>query len=308
MSSVTVIIATYNGEKYIKEQLDSIICQSFQDFTILICDDCSDDNTMSILLEYEKEYPQKIKILSNNENVGFLKNFEKLIKYSEGDYIAFSDQDDIWTENHLELLLSYIGTNDAICANSDLVDENGNSMLVTMKDVLKIQDNISGEYRILTRLMHENFSQGSTMLVRSSFVKDLIPFPNGIKYHDYWIAIQAAIRNGICYNPTSILHYRQHGGNITRNFKSSIIRGVYNAKKGFIRKHSAYQYDLISLIDKKLLSEEENKIVNDALMFHKSIKDRKIDSKTKEYFKSNYEFIFLTKKGYWLRYFEYFWL
>ena len=105
---VSIALATYNGEKYLREQLDSILSQSIQDFELVACDDCSTDSTLKILNEYaEKDF--RVKVFTNEKNLGFKKNFEKAIFLCSGDYIALSDQDDIWTENHLQVLLENIG-------------------------------------------------------------------------------------------------------------------------------------------------------------------------------------------------------
>lgn len=101
-------MATYNGEKYIREQIDSILTQSVQDFEIVVCDDCSSDSTVKILREYEKK-DSRIKIFVNEKNLGFLKNFEKAVSLCSGEKIAFSDQDDIWTKDHLDVLQNAFG-------------------------------------------------------------------------------------------------------------------------------------------------------------------------------------------------------
>lgn len=105
---ISIAMATYNGEKYLREQLDSILVQTISDFELIICDDCSNDSTRKILSEYAKK-DSRIKVIFNEQNLGFVKNFEKTISFCNGEYIAFSDQDDIWLPNHLEVLLSEIG-------------------------------------------------------------------------------------------------------------------------------------------------------------------------------------------------------
>ncbi|MBT0883483.1 glycosyltransferase, partial [Campylobacter sp. 2018MI13] len=108
---VAIIMATYNGEKYISKQLDSIINQAYKNIKIYINDDCSTDNTYSILKQYQKKYPYLINIKQNKNNIGFIKNFETLIKNCNEDFIALSDQDDIWDKNKLskqmEIILKY---------------------------------------------------------------------------------------------------------------------------------------------------------------------------------------------------------
>lgn len=122
---ISIAMATYNGEKYLREQLDSILAQTVQDFELIVCDDCSTDLTMQILNEYA-ERDSRIKVFENEENLGFKKNFEKVIGLCSGNYIALSDQDDIWLPEHLEVLYKNIGEKSTSWGNSLLIDSNGN--------------------------------------------------------------------------------------------------------------------------------------------------------------------------------------
>jgi glycosyltransferase involved in cell wall biosynthesis len=124
---ISIAMATYNGENYIREQIDSILNQTYQEFELIICDDCSTDSTWTILQEYEKK-DHRINCQLNEKNIGFVKNFEKAIRLSQGEYIAFSDQDDIWTSDHLEILLATIGKNQLCCGNYLFMDANGKSL------------------------------------------------------------------------------------------------------------------------------------------------------------------------------------
>ena len=92
---ISIAMATYNGEKFLRYMLDSILSQTYQDIELIICDDNSSDSTCLILKEYEKNN-SRIKLYFNESNLGFIKNFEKAISLCSGDYIALSDQDDIW--------------------------------------------------------------------------------------------------------------------------------------------------------------------------------------------------------------------
>ena len=104
---ISIAMATYNGEKYLAEQLDSILAQTVQDFELIVCDDCSSDSTAEILSRYA-EKDSRIKIFVNEKNLGFVKNFEKAVSLCSGEYIALSDQDDVWFAGHLEILLRNI--------------------------------------------------------------------------------------------------------------------------------------------------------------------------------------------------------
>lgn len=99
-------MATYNGEKYIKEQLITILNQTRKPNEIIICDDCSSDRTVEYIKDIEKLYPKFVKLIQNNINLGFSKNFEKACRLCSGEYIFFADQDDVWELNRIEQMLN----------------------------------------------------------------------------------------------------------------------------------------------------------------------------------------------------------
>ena len=120
---ISIAMATYNGEKFIREQLDSILAQTITDWELIVCDDVSIDATITILEEYAKK-DGRIQIHKNKVNLGFKRNFEKAISLCSGDYIALYDQDDIWYPNHLEILYNQIGDHSLSIGNSDIVNVN----------------------------------------------------------------------------------------------------------------------------------------------------------------------------------------
>ena len=125
---ISIAMATYNGEKYLREQIDSILNQTIQDFELIVCDDCSTDTTWNILLEYQSQ-DKRIKCYRNEENLGFKKNFEKAIKLCTGEYIALSDQDDIWLEEKVETMIGIM--NDypqikALASSFQFIDKDNN--------------------------------------------------------------------------------------------------------------------------------------------------------------------------------------
>lgn len=104
---VDILMATYNGEKYISEQLESIIGQDFKDWKLFIRDDGSKDNTIHIIDNYMKKFPDKIELIDNyNRNLGVKLNFGELMKRSKNQYCMFSDQDDVWLPNKISITLN----------------------------------------------------------------------------------------------------------------------------------------------------------------------------------------------------------
>jgi len=197
---VSIAMATYNGENYLKEQLDSIFNQSYKNIEIIVCDDCSSDKTVAILAEYKKKYGLKYYI--NKNNLGFKRNFEKAISLCSGDFIALADQDDIWIENKIEVLVKEIGENSLIHSACSLIDENSKeiSSLWIKQDDFKYS---------FAKFIFGNTVTGCTVLFKKELLKDFSPIPSGEKYHDCWLALLATKMNGIVYCDKPLVKYRQ---------------------------------------------------------------------------------------------------
>lgn len=296
MALISIAVATYNGEKYIEEQMQSILNQTFQDFEVVVRDDCSNDDTYEILCRIARK-DNRISLKRNIHNIGFKRNFERIVNDCTGKFIAFSDQDDIWEIKHLEILLSIIGNKDLACGNSLLVDQYNNSLKITMKDVVGMEQEIETA-NVCWRLFYDNFVQGSAMLVRKELCDKYLPIPEQVGFHDYWLALVASVNNGIAYTSQIILRYRQHGNNVTNNVRKSLIREVYNAFNGVNRKHFLRQAEILSC----LLKETRNaSYVKQAYSFSKDCGCRKVNKNDRKYFKEHYSDMFLCSKHYIVR-------
>lgn len=221
-AKISIALASYNGERYIREQLDSILAQTVQDFELIVCDDCSTDSTVEILNKYA-EKDGRIKIFENETNLGFKKNFEKAISLCSGEYIALSDQDDIWLPEHLEKLLSIIESNSLACGNALMVDGCGNSLGRNLNEVDSLFA-FNSETVLYKQFFSSNPFQGASMLLRSDFVRSVLPVPEKIRFHDSWFAYCACMENGIAYTFDAINKYRQHGNNVTFSFHNKTNR------------------------------------------------------------------------------------
>jgi glycosyltransferase involved in cell wall biosynthesis len=208
---ISIAMATYNGEKYLREQIDSILRQTYKDFEVIICDDCSTDSTWSILQKYE-DIDTRIHCYLNEINVGFRKNFEKAILLCRGEYIALSDQDDIWTDNHLELLDKYKDSCILIYSKAELLSCDG----IRTGKLAHIYSRLSDESHLLYSLFFYNPIQGCTMMFHNSLVDKALPIPDQIYYHDYWLAIIAVMSNNVCFVDDLTVLYRQHGNNVSK--------------------------------------------------------------------------------------------
>lgn len=268
---ISIALATYNGEKYIREQLDSVLSQTIQDFELVICDDCSTDSTWSILLEYEKK-DKRIRVCQNSENIGFVKNFEKAISLCEGDYIALSDQDDIWTRNHLEVLFTNIGDHPIVCGNAEMVSEDGKPWGYKLSEIDRVdvlpQNELDRAYRLL---FFGNPYQGASMLICKKFFEYALPIPD-TKCHDIWFAILACFKGGIRYVDEAITFYRQHDNNVTAHERWTLLKALKRLKP-----YSSY------LVDRKLISKEVILRVKDLSKIEKDLLFESVEFHTRKY-------------------------
>ncbi|QLK60818.1 glycosyltransferase [Enterobacteriaceae bacterium Kacie_13] len=206
-----VIIATYNGEKYVIEQLESIVNQTIKPSNIYIRDDGSLDNTIKILEEFKSLCNVNIEIISGQGNLGYIKNFEKLVGYTVSDIVFFSDQDDIWKENKAQLMLCNFSNNKVNVNFSDAY------LVNDKKEVLGgLWDYVNHTSKLdefnLEKIIINNIVTGATLAIRRNFLMELLPFPESIP-HDHWIAANAVIKNCLSSCAEKLILYRQHNNN-----------------------------------------------------------------------------------------------
>lgn len=221
--SISVALCTYNGEKYLRNQLDSILCQTYPADEIVITDDCSTDGTLEIIKEYA-EKTAIIKYSVNERNLGYVQNFSRAISKTSCDFVALSDQDDIWTENHLELLLTHIEDNAICVADAMMVDEAGKELGIKFSEI-KQNDyipagNIPKVYRIV---YNYNPYQGASMLINRKWVEGFLPFPPGTSFHDTFLAGCACLTKGLAVIPDVINRYRMHKGQVSTTWKVTVF-------------------------------------------------------------------------------------
>ncbi len=295
---ISIAMATYNGEKYLREQLDSILAQTVQDFELIVCDDCSTDLTMQILNEYA-ERDSRIKVFENEENLGFKKNFEKVIGLCSGNYIALSDQDDIWLPEHLEVLYKNIGEKSTSWGNSLLIDSNGNCAGKKLSEGVSFNifyDN----YNILYRLLFISAPfQGASSLYTKELIESSIPIPNGVNYHDAWLDVSAVFQNGIACTFEPITKYRMHGDNASGQHYSSAPTHDFRKKIKRLFSGERYQTDRIVYCNELLkrfpnCDENAKKIVQEALEFHVNRSQKKHRLKSAFFLIKNYKKIWTT--------------
>jgi glycosyltransferase involved in cell wall biosynthesis len=199
---VSIALCTYNGEKYLEEQFLSLLIQSYANFEIVVVDDNSTDSTWQILNKF-KDNP-KVRLYRNETNLGFIKNFEKAVSLCKGDFIAFSDQDDIWSENKIEVLVDLIGDHLLVYSDSEHVDEYGVSMGRVSTQLRNFY--AGNDYR---SFLFYNCVSGHAMMIKKELLHYVLPFPSNM-YHDWWIAYNATLFGDIAYTNLPLVKYRQH--------------------------------------------------------------------------------------------------
>ncbi len=210
---VSIALCTYNGEKFLPKQLDSILNQDYSNIEVIITDDCSSDTTRQILETYQKK-DERIKLYFNETNLGYTKNFEKAIRLCTGDYIAFSDQDDIWEKNKIGELVAAMPGNVMVFHNSDLIDENDNQIdNYTVSNTTRIYDDESCLPFLFSNCVH-----GHATLFNSGLKDYLFPFDDRYS-HDWWLAYVAFNIGKVKYIDKILVHYRQHQSSITDTLK-----------------------------------------------------------------------------------------
>jgi len=205
-------MATYNGARFIRAQVDSILEQLGPEDELVVCDDGSRDQTLSILVDY---HDARIKIHRNPDQLGHVRNFERAISLAEGDYIFLSDQDDVWTPDRVRLMI-------------DSMNAAPEALLVASNfDLIDAQDQEVGQFRKLGRVKPFRWLQvasifagrspyfGCTFLLRREALRYFMPIPRGVESHDIWFGLVASMLGGVVNLPVATLKHRVHDSNVT---------------------------------------------------------------------------------------------
>lgn len=241
-SKVGVLLATYNGEKYLKEQLDSIINQSYKNWVIYISDDHSTDNTINIITEYKEKYGDKIVILENENKFCSAKmNFANLFEKADDlDYYIFCDQDDVWDKEKITKLLYKMkeeekaNNNLPILVYSDLkiVDEKLNTI---SESLVRYENKFLPEKKLFNHILIENYFPGCAIMFNKKLRDKAKDIYSETEMHDWWVTLVAAFGGKIVYVDEPLHLYRQHSNNTVgaKKDKNIIQRYLIRIKKLF---------------------------------------------------------------------------
>ncbi|UZD22898.1 glycosyltransferase [Algoriphagus halophytocola] len=205
---ISIALCPYNGCKYLRPQLDSLVNQTYPNLEISVYDDCSTDETPSIIQEYAKEFPQ-IKVHQNSRNLGYQENFSANFKACKGVLIAPSDQDDIWALDKIEKLYQILKDHILVYHDSELIDEKGKSKGIKMSTKLNFVSGMNPK-----SFLFFNCVSGHSMLFRKDLLDHIFPFPKK-GFYDHWIAFVASHYGSIDYHQECLVKYRQHQHNLT---------------------------------------------------------------------------------------------
>ncbi len=217
--AIDIALATYNGLKFLPEQLDSLLSQTEPNTRILIRDDGSTDGTMDLLKAYEKKFPERLCVLSTDScGEGASGNFSRLLLSTDAPYVLLCDQDDVWDLDKVSVSLQCIrklevefGEKMPILVHSDLrvVDRN---LSINSASFFKFQ-NLDAQANSLKELLVQNMITGCTVIVNRALLSKALPVPADAIMHDWWLALVASAFGKIGFVDRPTMSYRQHGNN-----------------------------------------------------------------------------------------------
>lgn len=218
-------MAAYNGEKYIEEQIESILEQLIDGDEFIIIDDNSTDSTFNKIAKYGNK---KIKYYLNDSNIGHNKSFEKAIKLSSKEYIFLVDQDDIWIKKRIDIMMNILINNDVVLVtgNQLFIDKNGNKIDYSIESLRNKDSNyLFNSFKKI--FLGKSSYYGCAMAFKSELKKLILPFPFFIESHDLWIAKSALLYRKNYHLEEPILLRRIHGKNSSIN-KRKIIKKIWS--------------------------------------------------------------------------------
>jgi len=237
---ISIALCTYNGEKFLREQLDSIAEQTLLPDELVVCDDCSSDGTIDIINHFRECAPFPVQIHVNEKNLGLTNNFSKATDLCQGRWIALCDQDDRWLQEKLQRLARKMeqleeghGEDTPLLVHSDAI--------VADTDLKTIDNSLWGFQRTnpqcgdrLGRLLSQNVVTGCTSLFNQALWRKAMPVPEEAMMHDWWLAFVASAFGKIGFVREPTILYRQHGRNDTgaKKWNSLIALRLFLDLKG----------------------------------------------------------------------------
>lgn len=209
---ISVCVATYNGEKFIREQIDSILCQLSSDDEIIVSDDGSTDGTIVII---NCIGDKRIRIIEGPRKHSPTFNFENALKEAKGDYIFLADQDDVWKTNKVEVCIKWLQKYDCVVSDAEVTDSNLNPLYPSLYAIMQVRQGH------IYNTVWKNGYTGCCMAFRRNILEASLPFPKDIPMHDIWIGNVAAYKYNVKFIPDKLILFRRHKETISCNGKGS---------------------------------------------------------------------------------------
>ncbi len=278
---IAICFASYNGEQYIEEQLESIFAQNYQNFKLYIADDRSTDNTVMIIKTFQDRFRDRIYLTVNHRQLGVVKNFETLLSNCKEEYIALSDQDDIWKPNklarQLEVMLQlekeYTATACLVHSDLILIDKN---VKVLNNSYFGFRGYKLNQKKDLGHILGPSGVMGNTLMINRKLCDKSLPFPKELEVHDYWIGIVAELYGKRKTLQEPLVLYRVHNMNISnsiQNIQAYTKKWQWNVRNLKLPYLDSKRHYIMSNLLKKVLENEDKKAIQafyDYLTFSKS--------------------------------------
>lgn len=232
---ISVAMCTYNGARFLREQLASIAAQNLQPDELVVCDDGSSDETTQIIRNFAQSVNFSVRLVVNERNLGPAKNFEKALRLCEGDLIALSDQDDHWYPEKLLRLSSIMDEDETlggVFSDAHLMDENSERSPSRLWDRVRYRPPdraLHAEESLARRLLKGFVVTGATLMIRKSARDFVPPAPEGWM-HDAWIAWMLVLYSGMAAVDEPLIAYRVHGAQHLGLAPQSLATRIHNAR------------------------------------------------------------------------------
>ena len=263
--TIDIVLATYNGERYIAAQIDSIFAQDYTDWRLVIRDDASADKTPEILAEYEKKHPDRIWVLKGEKKrLGIVGNFSTLLTATTAPYVMCADQDDVWLPGKISLTLAGMQELEKTHGNTTPLLVHTDSTIVNEK-LETLAASFGAHHKLnpfdspFPRLLVQNTVQGCTVMVNRALLALALPIPPVARMYDMWLALVAASMGYIGYIEQATVKYRQHSANALGVRKKTLRERVGNIQN--MMESNVTQAVLFHDRFEKQLSDDNRKIV-----------------------------------------------
>ena len=244
---VSVVIATYNGSKYIRQQVQSILTQTYLPFEVIVCDDASTDNTLAIVESMFKELPIVLRIIDGSKQVGHVQNFNKGLMVASGDYVALCDQDDVWVPEKIEKAILFfqdvpncaVYMHDAVLCDESLRETKYTKLQQLKSSGLDVDD----------------YWMGCVSMFKADYLRTFLPIPEGVVSHDVFLIEPARALKKVYVDFQPLIKYRRHQNNVSSGLRgSSSVTKKSTRLRAFVASSVSFlEHDHIKSLDTDII-------------------------------------------------------